>query len=243
MKMFFTILTLTLIGISSSRSQEECLPESGVDSWLNTQCLYSRPLVIGASVSDGYKAGGVSTPMMVARHFNPQAVISNHAQSGETGNKVIAQIPEGKYSVVLGLDLFFWDNAKGLCDKSFEISVKNFFKRFQDQNIPMIIGTLPTELKLTGVRRILRSSSCMTKITKLLHDQCLPEKYCELYDPNKCLISLEKHFDSLPVKKREKERLKYFADELHPTRLGHEFCARKFITEKRFKDLPCPLKD
>jgi hypothetical protein len=47
-------------------------------------------------------------------------------------------LPTDLPSIVIGIDLFFWDADKNECDENFEASTKNFIKMYQDKNISMI---------------------------------------------------------------------------------------------------------
>jgi hypothetical protein len=212
-------------------------------------CLFAKPLIVGASVSKGYKANPGGPGALIATSINPQAEILNKAVSGARSVESLKDhaIPNHAPSIVVGLDLFFWDAYKNECGESFEENTKFFIKLYQDRGIPMILGKLPQGNDLPkGYQRL--PKGCTEKINSFLEKECRMDKNCLLYDPMVCFSEVRdranRKFASEPEKKEAylaRQYGKYFADSLHTNIKGNKFCAKRFVNEKPYASLTCAL--
>lgn len=212
-----------------------CSEDDEASKVANAVCVFSKPLLVGASLTRGQGANPGGASIMVAEKLSPNAVmVGNISQSG--ARSVISlknhTIPTNTPSVVMGIDLFFWDAAKNKCGEEFEASTKNFIKMYQDKNIPMVLGKLPKGISFPSGYGILNSSPCTDIINKLLEAECTIEKNCLIYDPKDCISEI-----------KPKNRNKYFVDKLHTSVAGNKFCAKEFIAAKKYQDLKCKLAE
>jgi hypothetical protein len=199
----------------------------------NAVCMFSKPLLIGASVTQGYKANRGGPAALIAESLSPGAKITNIAVSGAKSVDSLKNhvLPSELPSVVIGVDLFFWDASRNDCDENFEKNTKEFLKKYQDKNIPMILGKLPKGVEFPTGYKLLNTSMCTDKINKLLDEECTPEKNCLIYDPKDCLSKIE-----------PKDRELFFVDRLHSSVEGNKFCAQEFVAANKYSDLRCGNK-
>ncbi len=189
--------------------------------------LFSQPLVLGASISAGYGTRDGGLGAVLARTINPEAKIVNKAISGATSVQSTSHLKFEKYdpSVVLGLDLFFWDAARQKTGKKFEENTKMLFDVFSEKNIPMIVGRVPViDLPFIGgkAKELIESAK---KVNDLLERLALTHKNALIYDPVPCIFRMG--FGSS----------KYFIDGLHLNDEGNKFCANYFVRAGEHKKL------
>lgn len=216
---------------------EDCAEPKPVTSEVSQAvCLFSKPLLVGASITTGYGANSGGPAALIAKTLSPGSEISNIARGGTPSVVSLRnhQIPDIHPSVVMGVDLFFWDAARKNCGEDFETKTKSFIKLYQDKKIPMILGKLPMGVKFPTGYAVLNETDCTGKINKLLESECTPEKNCLLYDPMVCIDKLRKANPS------EEKLKKYFVDDLHTSEEGNRYCADVFIAAKAYKNLTCP---
>lgn len=189
--------------------------------------IFSQPLVLGASISAGYgtRDGGIGA--VLAKTVNPEAKITNKAISGATSVQSTSHLDFTKYdpSIVLGLDLFFWDAAREKTGKKFESNTRNLFDIFRDRNVPMIIGRVPVlNLPFVGgkAKALIESAN---RVNGLLEELTLTHRNCVLYDPVPCILSMG--FGSRD----------YFSDGLHLNSEGNKYCANFFIKSGEHRKL------
>lgn len=236
MKKAFIFLILMVFSSSIWAQEEHCEePKNKGEEISNALCLFSRPLLVGASITKGLGANAGGPAALIAKSLNPETEITNLARSGTSS--VISlrnhQVPAIPPSIVVGVDLFFWDAARKNCGDDFEERTKKFIKLYQDLKIPMILGKLPTGVKFPAGYSVLDETECTGKINKLLEVECTAEKNCLLYDPKDC-------FNKLKAMNLSTDELKkYFVDDLHTSVAGNKFCANIFVSSKSYQSLAC----
>lgn len=233
--MLWMLKTLFLLLLALPVYAEECevlnAPVVPNQELANTMCLFSKPLIVGASVSAGYGTGTGGPAAILSRSLNPSANVTNLSVNGATSmistNRRMRETP----SVVLGFDMFFWDTARGLCDETYEKNTREFFKRYQDQGVPMIIGKIPVNAPFPLGVRLAGNQPCTSKINRLIRELCTPDKNCLTYDPRECFTAM-----GSPVSPTGEA---YFQDPVHPTTAGNRFCAENFMRRGAYKQLSC----
>jgi hypothetical protein len=185
--------------------------------------LFSRPLILGASVSRGFGTTDGGPANVISRMINPHAEVTNKSMSGHTSVESTKNLDyfQTNPSVVLAFDLFFWDANREETGDEFIAHTRNFFKAFQAKKIPMIVGRVPVGVKFPqGIKEAGDKASARI-VNKLLEELCTLEKNCILYDPKIC-------FDLMgaPV---SSDGVRYFSDALHTTNEGNKFCANIFV--------------
>lgn len=224
--MIFPLIGLLFISLAFA---EECAtdgaPEVPNGELANTLCLFSKPLIIGASVSAGYGTSTGGPAAILSRELNPSTEIKNIAFNGASSG-YFTGAPKEKPSVVMGFDMFFWDTVLSHCEGDYEKGTRVFFKRFERMKVPMIIGKIPTTAAFPIGVRLAAGRPCTAKINRLIDELCTIEKNCIIYDPATCLNSMRSPSG-------------YFIDQVHPNAEGNEFCARDFIRRASYKRLSC----
>jgi len=228
----FKFLALILSFHLSAKAESVliCNDEDDKSKIANAVCIFSKPLLVGASLTQGQGANPGGPVSLIAESLSPGARINNIAQSGTKSVDSLKDhtIPSEKPSIVIGMDLFFWDAVKNDCDVNFEKSTKKFIKLYQKKNIPMILGKLAKNIPFPAGYRLLNNSICTDKINKLLEEECTSDKNCIIYDPKDCFSKME----------QEKWNL-YFVDKLHLSLEGNKFCANEFIASRKYQKLKC----
>lgn len=189
--------------------------------------IFSHPLILGASISAGYGTRDGGLGAVLAKTINPGAKITNKAMSGATSVKSTSHLDLQSFdpSIVLGLDLFFWDAAREKTGKKFESNTRNLFDVFRDKNVPMIIGRVPVlNLPFIGgkAKALIDSAN---RVNGLLEELTLSHSNCVLYDPVPCFLSMG--FGSSD----------YFSDGLHLNSNGNRYCADFFIKSGEHRKL------
>lgn len=211
-------------------------------------CLFDNTLIVGASVSQGIGAKPGGPSKIIAKELNPEAqvkIIAKHQK--KSTESMLGYIEITPPSIVMGLDLFYWDAIKDSCDKSFEEYTRSFFQSYQDRNIPLIIGRLPIGITQPSGYNLLNKSECTPAINKLINELCTVEKNCLIYDPADCMKAIKKDADENFGVKRSKVKKKYlnvlldeyFVDDVHPSDTGNQFCAEQFLLQKAYQVLKC----
>ena len=187
---------------------------------------FATPLILGASVSAGYGTNRGGTSEIIAKEIHPEAVISNRAKSGATSLQSLKDLNLHTVnpSVVLALDLFFWDAARNQCGENFISHTTKFFRSFE--GTPLIVGKIPVDVSFPDGYRLAGARPCTKVVNALIEKLCKIEANCLIYDPKECLNQMSSPED-------------YFLDKLHPNDKGNEFCTKKFIESARYKSLTC----
>jgi lysophospholipase L1-like esterase len=189
--------------------------------------LFSRPLVLGASISAGYGTRDGGLGAVLAKTINPDANIMNKAKSGATSVQSTSKLDLSSFdpTIVLGLDLFFWDAAREQTGKRFEKNTQRIFDEFRGRNIPMIIGKVPIiDLPFIGGRAkdLIESAR---KVNGVLEELSLTHANSVLYDPVPCFMSMG--FGAR----------KYFSDGLHQNSEGNKYCVNYFLNSGEHRKL------
>jgi hypothetical protein len=198
----------------------------------NAVCVFSKPLLVGASLTSGVGSIRGGPSLVIAENLSPGADDTNISMAGTSSLislKLKHKFDEAKPpSIVMGIDLFFWDAAKNKCGEEFITSTQNFIKMYRDKNIPMILGKLPKGVSFPAGYRVLNTNDCADKINTLLEQECKLEANCIIYDPKDCLGKIT-----------PEQRPTFFVDSHHTSVAGNDFCAKEFIASKKYEDLKC----
>lgn len=241
MKLAFRILIINGLLILSLHAEENCLlpPEASLtdlQDTANTLCLFSKPLVLGASVSAGFGTGTGGPATILSKLMNPNSQINNRAISGATsiqstrGLTLTSRPP----SSVLAFDLFFWDAVKNECGDEFVLNTRKLFDTFSSKKVPMVVGKIPVGVQFPPGLALAAMRPCTRVINSLLTELCLPENNCLIYDPKDCVSAMKGPASP--------EGFAYFRDPLHTSTEGNKFCAQQFRASAKYKSLDCQVK-
>lgn len=194
-------------------------------------CLFDRPLIIGASVSAGYKANPGGPGMLMAKKLNLNAKGLILARNGATSMSMLRnhKIPNPAPSIVIGLDLLFWDAGKGTCGEEFRLNLARFIELYKENGIPVILGKIPVGAQFPTGHAAIGSRPCARIINEFLENICRIDKNCLVYDSKECWGGLKPGDDPRAM----------FVDSLHTSVLGNQLCAREFVKNKTYLRLKC----
>jgi hypothetical protein len=105
--------------------------------------ILKKPLIIGASVSTDYQT--VSPGKKLALRYTSEHNIHVVAQRGKPGKEVLKTFTDGELkdrSVIIGIDLFFWDSFSSSPQESLK-ALEKIYSRAQDLKIPLVLGEIP----------------------------------------------------------------------------------------------------
>lgn len=195
------------------------------------QALFSRPLILGASVSRGFGTTDGGPGNVLSKMIYPDARVTNKSMSGHTSLESTRNLDyfETDPSIVLAFDLFFWDANREEVGKEFEDNTRKLFRTFQEKKIPMIVGLVPIGVRFPDEIRRAGEKKSAKKINQLLGELCTLEKNCLLYDPRICFDQMKS-----PLSPEGKP---YFGDSMHTTNLGNKFCADIFVESRIYRKL------
>lgn len=105
--------------------------------------MMSKPLIIGASVSADRATN--SPGKRLALRYTPATEIKTIAMGGMPSTKILAMMKEADLkdrSIVVGLDLFFWDSALPSSRPTIQ-GLQNLVERTGALSIPLVLGEVP----------------------------------------------------------------------------------------------------
>jgi hypothetical protein len=132
--------------------------------------LFQRPLIVGASVSANY---GTSSPgrRLSLRHTSADAIVTV-AQGGAPGREIIPRITDKileDRTVIIGMDLFFWDSTASQAAPSLKL-MEQIIKKAYDADIPFVLGDIPELLVGQQPHR--------NALNKRIHELCRADRDC-----------------------------------------------------------------
>lgn len=177
--------------------------------------LFSRPLIVGASISAGFGTRDGGPGAVLARMFNPKTQITNLASNGASSVQSTKgiDIEKIKPSIVMGFDLFFWDVVRDQCGNRFEANTRKFVQTLHEKKVALILGKIPVVDFPIGIRMASLKQSAQ-RVNDLLEELCHENTNSLLYDPLECFLRMDSP--------------RYFSDGLHLTAEGNNFCANVF---------------
>ena len=109
----------------------------------NDSVLFSKPLIIGASVSADWAS--LSPGKRLAHRHVDKPQVKVIARGGQTGASVLGLVNSKDLedrSIIIGLDLFFWDSARGNLESAFK-KLQFLVSEAERLKIPLLIGDIP----------------------------------------------------------------------------------------------------
>lgn len=219
-------ITFLLVVLSDNLSaQDSCVNKSNpvniplpVETALaaKTDCLFEKPLVIGASLSSGYKATDPAT--LIATRIGHGDRVKNLAIPYKQSGEVLSKVKKKDFktaSSIVALDLFYWDSKKKSCAET-ENAIRHFFDLMRKIRTPLVIGT------------IIGTDDCTRKLNESIHSKCTSGKSCILFDLNSFWLKLASG-TPVTVQGKTVEPRVLMADNLHPNLLGSNYLADQIL--------------
>jgi hypothetical protein len=136
--------------------------------------LFHKPLIVGASVSND--VGTESPGRRLALRYTEADKIQKVAVSGATGVTVepgITELVLRDRTVVIGIDLFFWDSTRRSSEPSAE-ALNRLMERVSKLGIPIVLGNIPA---LLGPVQLTRNP-----LNRKITEACKAYSKCHLFD-------------------------------------------------------------
>ncbi|MFI5362417.1 MAG: SGNH/GDSL hydrolase family protein [Elusimicrobiota bacterium] len=183
--------------------------------------LFQKTLVVGASVSSDFKTA--SPGRRVARRLGTEAELVERARPGATGAEIVSTLTDAdfaKASVVVGIDLFFWDSRRD-CQTGL-VAVDLFFKKAAEHRTPVVVGNIPA--LRTGLFGI--GGSCREALNARIASAC--SENCVLIDLDRLWTQAAKN-GSLIVAGRKLSTSELLPDGLHLSPEASELVADRIF--------------
>lgn len=169
--------------------------------------------------------GAENPGMKLIRACGKPEKVTNHSYSGKTGKTLIEAYPTSidlkNFSLILGLDLFFWDSIEtsffsSRCQQGVK-SIEEFIRRAEEVKVPLVLGSLPNIPRT----KILRS--CRDTINATLRLKCTLKRGCIIFDLER--IYQDVKIKGATYKKRYYRMRDLLLDEIHPNQIGSAYLA------------------
>lgn len=157
----------------------------------NVEQILKKPIIIGASVSADWSS--LSPGKKLARRYTKPSEIVTKAQGGRPGVRTLEVVKPADFkdrSIVIGVDLFFWDSTLPSIDQSLK-SLDRLMKEVRQLQLPIVLGEIPElipgrqphrESLNKAIRKACSDySRCYLMPFDRLHKQVLREGGIEMY--------------------------------------------------------------
>ena len=207
-----------------SAPASQSAPPAAPDPDARARALFQHPLIIGASVSSGFRA---ETPARkLARRFGTNDAVVSLAVPGASGARMVQDLTDERLAiatVVVGVDLFFWDAprecAAGLA------AVDELFKRIKPRQTPLIVATVPALHAPMGIGG---GSDCRDQLNPKIAKSCKEDPTCVLLDLN-ALYAKAAADGGVDVDGKRVAFRDILSDGLHPSDAGSELVAHAIL--------------
>lgn len=177
-----------------------------------------KPLIIGASVSADY--GSPSPGKKLALEFTPSHQIRTIAFSGRPGLQVLQHLKAQDLhdrTIVIGVDLFFWDSLIPLPQASLA-ALERLVNLSQERDIPLVLGNIPSLLPALQPSRL--------ALNRAMEAACASYKKCMILPFDSYLQQLMRE-GSLPFENRRYGFRELLPDGLHVGPIGSAYLGQK----------------
>jgi len=191
------------------------VPAPAADEDAALRALFARPLIVGASISSDFRTA--SPGRRLARRLGTEDALVSKARAGASGAAIVAALADEDFaraSVVVGVDLFFWDSVRG-CDAGLA-AVDDLFARDKPRRTPLVIGNIPA----------LRESSCRERLNARIAAGCKAAPACALLDLD-AMYKEAAAAGGADLDGRRHALSEILPDGLHLSDVGSELVARK----------------
>lgn len=136
------------------------------------QKIFTRPLIIGASVSSGLLVEGPGT--IATRAVMGSDTSLNIARNGAQGRYFQNINGESlkEYSLVIGVDFVFWDSINDDVTESLT-AIQNLIRSAQQANVPLVLGDVPALSSR-------QNESSRRALNQRIRSLCRPKNGCRL---------------------------------------------------------------
>lgn len=183
---------------------------------ISIKTVFQKPLILGASVSANYFTDSPGRTLAL-RHTDSKNVLTI-ARNGQPGSETLKEVNLNTLkdrTVVIGVDLFFWDSTKPNAKESVA-ALQRLMSQVKQKNIPIVLGEIPTLMPNT--------QPSLMALNDAIRDACENYDKCHVLPLNKILHQVLtdgylKHFG----KKYQLEEL--IPDGLHLVKPASEYLA------------------
>lgn len=141
--------------------------------------IFERPLILGASVSADYRTD--SPGKRLALRYTSADKIRTIAMNGQEGRDTLKQVNLRALkdrTIVVGIDLFFWDSTKANPQESTK-ALQHLLSQVKEKNIPIVLGDIPTLMP--------QYQPSLAKLNQELQEACRSYEKCHLLPLNQIL--------------------------------------------------------
>jgi hypothetical protein len=220
-KSHLTTVLLALVMWSNPFHSIECAAEPPVRyPSTETRELFQKPLITGASVSANY--GTASPGRRAALRFTSESDIYTIAQGGTPGRLIALHLDHAALkgrSVIIAMDLFFWDSTLANPESSLR-AVESVIQKARSLSIPVLIGDIPELLPGRQPAREIMNAQ--------IHSLCTKERGCYVWELDKLHRQVIQD-GFLAIAGRQYRMSELVPDGLHLSDLASEFLADRLL--------------
>lgn len=181
---------------------------------VNLRDIFSRPLILGASVSADH--GAVSPGKKLALQFTAPSRIHTIARSGGTSDRIWRAVRNRAFedrTVVVALDLFFWDSNFG-SQRTFTV-LEDVVAKARANGSYLVLGDIP---------RLVGTQTMRDTLNTAIYSQCSKYSKCKV-------LSLDRLHRNMVSRGGYQVGRKFYSlrellpDGLHPSDMGSQVIA------------------
>lgn len=185
---------------------------------MTLKLLFQKPLILGASVSANYFTDSPGRTLAL-RHTESKNILTI-ARNGQAGRDTLKEVNLNTLkdrTVIIGVDLFFWDSTKPDAKESVG-ALKRLMSQVEQKNIPIVLGEIPTLMP--------HFQPSLTALNEAIRESCRNYDKCHVLPLNKILHQTVS--DGYLFHKGKKYKLEeLIPDGLHLVKPASEFLADK----------------
>ncbi|HYX33399.1 MAG TPA: hypothetical protein VE954_09820 [Oligoflexus sp.] len=178
--------------------------------------IMAKPLIIGTSISADLTTG--SPGKRLALRYTKDRNIKIKAESGQSGFRTLSEIRERDYagrSVVIGLDLFFWDSLLPNIRPSLK-ALSQLLKKTEELDLPLILGDIPELIPGFQPGR--------EALNREIHRICAASSHCKLIPLDRMYQNISKD-GQLCIKGKAYTLQELIPDGLHVSSVAGDYLA------------------
>lgn len=133
--------------------------------------LMKRPLILGASVSADYNS--MSPGKKLALQYTSPSDIRTLARGGRMGRDTMMQVNDSSFegrTIVIALDLFFWDSTAFDFRPSLD-ALHRLFSEVSRRKLPVVVGDVPL-LLMPGYQRQRDAMNDAIRLESRVYPRC-----------------------------------------------------------------------
>lgn len=183
----------------------------------NLRQVFSRTLILGASVSRGYATEGPGT--RAAKRFGGK--VENLAEDEAPASDFDEEITQeflAPYTAVIAIDFLFWDSGNVFFNGQSKGKFDELVEAAAERGIPLVVGDIP---------QLINWQLSRDTLNRHIYATCKPEKRCYVLPFNQ--LHAQAKGEGLVIRGKRYTFEELADDGLHLNEIGSEYIADRII--------------